>query len=85
MGRRLAAWREEFDQLRKRKRTTVTVSGAAYEIRARAYARFGEEAFEVRLRRLWPRAVAGPELARLASRSLTATVGLRASDSEPAL
>jgi hypothetical protein len=52
MGRRSAALREELDQLRKRERTTVTVSGAAYEIRARAYARFGEEAFEVRLRRL---------------------------------
>lgn len=52
MGRRSAALRAELAQLRKRKRTTVTVSGAAYEIRARAYERFGEEAVEVRLRRL---------------------------------
>ena len=51
MGRRSTALREELDKLRKKK-TKVTVNGAEYEIRARAYERFGEQAFEVRLRRL---------------------------------
>jgi hypothetical protein len=51
MGKRSAALRTELDQLRKKK-TTVTVNGVAYEIRARAYELFGEQAYEVRLRRL---------------------------------
>ena len=52
LGRRSTALREELDKLRKKKTTKVTVNGAEYEIRARAYERFGEQAFEVRLRRL---------------------------------
>lgn len=51
MGKRSVALRKELDQLRKKK-TTVTVNGAEYEIRARAYELFAEQAYEVRLRRL---------------------------------
>lgn len=51
LGRRSASLREELHNLRK-KRTKVAVSGAEYEIRTRAHERFGETAFEVRLRRI---------------------------------
>jgi len=50
-SRRSASLREELHNLQK-KRTTVAVSGAEYEIRTRAHERFGETAFEVRLRRI---------------------------------
>jgi len=50
-GRHSAALRKELAQRRKKK-TTVTVNGADYEIRARAYELFAEQAYEVRLRRL---------------------------------
>ena len=52
MGRRSTALREELNKLRKKKTTKVTINGAEYEVRARAYERFSEQAFEVRLRRL---------------------------------
>ena len=52
MGRRSTALREELDRLRKKTTTKVTVDGADYEVRARTYERFGEQMFEVRLRRL---------------------------------
>lgn len=48
-GRPAVALRQELHELRNR-RTTVIIRGAAYEIRARAYDSFGEQAFEVRLR-----------------------------------
>jgi hypothetical protein len=51
MSGQAASLRMELQSLRK-KRAKVAVSGAEYEIRARAYERFGEQAFEVRLRRL---------------------------------
>ncbi len=50
-GGRAASLRKELENLRK-KRVKVAVSGAPYEIRTRAYDRFGEQAFEVRLRRI---------------------------------
>lgn len=50
-GGRAASLREELHNLRN-KRAKVAVRGAEYEIRTRAYERFGEQAFEVRLRRL---------------------------------
>jgi hypothetical protein len=50
-GRPAVALRNELHDLRK-KRVTVIIRGAAYEIRTRAYDSFGEQAFEVRLRRI---------------------------------
>jgi hypothetical protein len=50
-GRRAVALRKELHDLR-RKRATATISGAAYEVRTRPYDHFGEQAFEVRLRRI---------------------------------
>lgn len=80
MGRRSTALRKELATL-QRKRMTVIVSGTAYEIRARAYELFGEEAWEVRLRPLASNNTAGSRGSRRGDRR----VGLRASDSEPAL
>jgi hypothetical protein len=81
MGRRSTALRKELAQLQQKKRATVTVSGATCEIRARAYELFGETAWEVRLR---PLASDGPAGSR-GSRRGHRRIGLRASDSEPAL
>jgi hypothetical protein len=50
-GRRAVALRKELHDLRKT-RVRLTVSGVEYEIRARTYDHFGEEAYEVRIRRL---------------------------------
>jgi hypothetical protein len=50
-GRRAAALRRELHDLRK-KRAKLTVSGVEYEIRARTYDHFGEQAFAVRIRRI---------------------------------
>jgi len=50
-GRPASLLRKELHDLRK-KRAKATVSGAEYEIRARAYDSFGDTAFEVRLRRI---------------------------------
>jgi hypothetical protein len=50
-GRRAVSLRKELHDLRK-KRAQATVSGAEYEIRTRTYDHFGEEAFELRLRRI---------------------------------
>jgi hypothetical protein len=43
--------RKELHDLLK-KRAKATVSGVEYEVRTRTYDHFGEQAFEVRLRRL---------------------------------
>ena len=50
-GGRAAALRKELHSLRE-KRVTVAVGSAQYEIRTRAYDHFGEQAFEVQLRRI---------------------------------
>jgi hypothetical protein len=81
MGRRSTALRKELGALRVKKRATVTVSGAAYEVRARAYELFAEEAWEVRLHPLASDGGAGSRGSRRGHRR----IGLRASDSEPAL
>jgi hypothetical protein len=43
--------RQELHALAKRKRHRFAFGGAQYELRARVYDSFGEEAFEVKLRR----------------------------------
>jgi hypothetical protein len=50
-GRPAILLRKELHNLR-RKRAKATVSGAEYEVRTRTYDHFGEQAFEVRLRRI---------------------------------
>jgi len=50
-GRLAVSLRQELHDLRK-KRAKATVSGAEYELRTRTYDHFGEEAFELRLRRI---------------------------------
>jgi hypothetical protein len=50
-GRPAILLRKELHDLRK-KRAKATVSGAEYEIRTHAYDHFGEQAFEVRFRRI---------------------------------
>jgi hypothetical protein len=82
MGRCSTALRKELAKLQQQKRTTVTISDAAYEIRARAYELFAEEAWEVRLRPVASGAAAGSHGSRGGTNR---RVGLRASDSEPAL
>jgi hypothetical protein len=49
-GRRAVSLRKELVGLRKKTKTSV--SGAEYEVRTHTYDHFGEEAFEVRLRRI---------------------------------
>ncbi len=80
-GRRSTALRKELATLQRKKRMTVTVSGREYEVRARTYELFGEWAWEVRLRPLASGQAAGSPGPRRRHRR----VGLRASDSEPAL
>lgn len=82
MGRRSAALRKELAHLQQKRRMTVTVGGTAYEVRARAYELFGEEAWEVRFRPVASGAAAGLRGSR---RGTHRRLGLRASDSEPAL
>ena len=50
-GQLAVALRNKLHDLRK-KRATVIIRGAVYEIRTRAYDSFSEQAFEVRLRRI---------------------------------
>jgi hypothetical protein len=47
--------RQELHALAKRKRRRFAFGGAQYELRARVYDSFGEDAFEVKLRRLQDR------------------------------
>lgn len=82
MGRHSTTLRQELGQLARQKRRTVIVSGTAYEVRARADERFAEEAWEVRLR---PCTAGGGGGSRRSRGRTLRRVGLRASDSEPAL
>jgi len=49
---RAMSLRQELHALAKRKRRRFAFGGAQYELRARVYDSFGEDAFEVKLRRV---------------------------------
>lgn len=50
-GRPAAALRQELERCTRRK-LRIVVDGSAYELRGRSYDSFGEEAYQVRLRRV---------------------------------